>query len=217
MIRLTRKTLLKAAAGSLVGAASFLYPGIGAVFGANARPSPNATGRLDPLAGAPAEVRRLEGPDPSYAVGEVISRSSDGVVLSSADGVRAVRIPPGTTVWKEFELGPEAIELHDWVDVKGIPQADGTLVARSGWIFVNIGRRDGIVQGASARGLVVKHKKGTDTFELSAKLEVISSKTGAPLPGGVDALTPGTQIGAVGLRLPKGGFRATRIWTIPAE
>lgn len=115
-------------------------------------------------------------------------------------------------VWKEFETSADVIQVGDWLDVKGTPQADGTLVAQSGSIFVNIGRRDGVVESISLNRLTMKHNKGIETIELSTRLEVVEAATQANVIGGVSSLTPGTHIGVVGLRLPDGGFRATRIW-----
>ena|SRR2546425_12487002 len=214
-MNIARKTFLRATGGAALAALGFLYPGVTGVFtGVATAPRPMA----QPAEPAPAEaaavdVRQMSGADPTYAGGEVVMRTAEGVILQSAKGGRAVRIPSGTVVWKEFEVTPSAIELHDWVDVKGTPLADGSLQAQSGWVFVNIGRREGVVDSVSSRGLTMKHNKGTETIELSPKLEVIHASNGAPLAGGIAALKPGAQIGAVGLRLPNGSFRATRIWT----
>lgn len=210
-MKIFRKSFLKSMLGLTLSLAGFLYPGAGTMLHGAARahehsPTPNTgTGQ--------SSVRRLMGPDPTYAGGEVIEKTPQGVILQSFTGLRAIRIPPGTVVWKEFETTPEAIQLHDWLDVKGTPLDDGTLLAQSGWVFVNIGRREGVIEGLSAGGLVLRHSKGVETIELSPRLEVISASTGQSLPGGPGALKPGLLIGAVGIRLPNGGFRATRIWT----
>jgi hypothetical protein len=206
-----RKTFLKATGGATLAAIGFLYPGVAGVF---TREATESRPMAQPAEAAPAaNVRQMTGADPSYAGGEVVTKTAGGVILQSAKGSRAVRIPDGTAVWKEFDVGLDAIELHDWVDVKGTPLSDGSLLAQSGWVFVNIGRRDGVVDSLPSHGLTMRHAKGTETLELSPKLEVIHASNGAPLAGGLAALKPGAQIGAVGLRLPNGGFRATRIWT----
>ncbi len=163
-------------------------------------------------------VKQMKGPDPSYAGGKVITKKSDGIVLQSASGVREIRFPAQAVVWKEFDVTLEAIELNDWVDVKGTPLEDGSLLAQSGWVFVNIGRLDGTVDQVSDQvsekpnTLTVKTERGQKLIELSQRLEVITAKDGLPLSGHISALTQGIEIGAVGLRLPDGGFRATRIW-----
>jgi Domain of unknown function (DUF5666) len=209
MNKTTRKTFLKTATAALVGLLGFLYPGAG---GAIAAPvARSASAQPGPVNGA--NVKRLVGPDPTFASGEVIERSHDSLILSSAAGVRAVHLPADTVVWKEFDVGPDAIALHDWVDVKGTPNHDGTLLARNRWVFVNIGRRDGVVEGSSDGGIKLRTRRGVEVLDLSSRLEVISASDGAPIPGGLAALLPGTAIGAVGLRLPNGRVRATRIWT----
>lgn len=160
------------------------------------------------------KVIQMKGPDPTYASGKVVTKNSNVIVLQSASGVREVRFPAQAVVWKEFDVTPEAIELNDWVDVKGTPLECGALLAQSGWVFVNIGRLDGSVDQVSEKPntLTVKTKQGQKLIELSKRLEVISAKDGLPLSGHISALTTGIEIGAVGLRLPDGGFRATRIW-----
>ncbi len=198
-----RKTFLGTVGGTVAMVVGFLYPEL-----ARAVASPTAGSRTAPGGTSVTPT----GADPTYASGEVVASTPEGLVLQSAAGTRAVRLPSATLVWKVFDVTPDAIQLHDWVDAKGTPLADGSLLARSGWVFVNIGRREGVVDKISPAGLTMRHNKGTETIELSSRLEVISATDGRPLPGGLAALTPGTQIGAVGLRLAGGGFRATRIW-----
>lgn len=66
-------------------------------------------------------------------------------LLESAAATRAVRIPPDVVVSKEFDVQLSEIQIGDWVDAKGEKQADGTLLAKSGWICVNIGCWEGII------------------------------------------------------------------------
>jgi hypothetical protein len=211
--RLQRKTFLQAVAGSALATINFFYPGL--VRGAAAS---GAEPTALPAGAGAKEVIRVEGPDPGFAGGEVVSKTTDGVVLRSELGVRAVRIPSETVVWKEFDVTADAIDVGDWVDVRGTPLADGTLQARSGWIWVNIGRRDGVLERVSPTALKLKSERGdSQGIELSPRLEVIDPEDGLPLPGQVRALRPGMHVGAVGLVLPNGGFRATRVWRYPAQ
>lgn len=210
MQKVDRRSFLRVVAGTALAGFSFFYPGIGSVLGSTlARPRPSLG--VAAAAGAP-NVQRMIGPDPTFAGGKVVAKTSEGVILQSAAGVRAVRIPAGTVVWKGSDMTPDAIQLQDWVDVKGTPLEDGSLLARSEWIWVNIGRREGVVKEVSPGAVTLKHNKGTERIEVAPTLEVIRTSDGAPHVGGIAALKPGTQIGAVGLRLPGGGFRATRIW-----
>jgi len=142
----------------------------------------------------------------------VVAKSTDGVVIQNPESARAIRFLAGTLVWKEVLIDPALIQVGDWLHVKGTPLADGSLVARSEWVFVNIGRRTGTLVSTSPAGVTVQHNKGTETLELASTLQVVSVKTGAPLQGGVHALIPGMNVGAVGLRLSGGKFRATKIW-----
>lgn len=210
-MKITRRSFLGTIGGAALWAIGFFYPGIQTLLSNVVSGSP----QVPPSAGAApsADLRKLDGPDPTYAGGEVVEKTLEVVILKSDTGVRAVRIPAETVIWKEFDVKLDAIQLHDWLDVKGEPQPDGSLLAQSGWVFVNIGRRNGVVEDLLAGGLVIRHAKGTEYIELSSRLEVISAHDGKPLTGGVAALRRGAQIGMVGLRLPNGGFRATRIWS----
>lgn len=208
MNKIERGTFLKVAVGTAVATVNFLYPGLAGA-ATTMRPRPRSLASI-PQAPTGIVIERMNGPDPSFAGGEVVAKTSDGVVLQSHAATRAIRIPSDTVVWKEFDLTPDVIQLQDWLDVKGAPLADGSLLARSGWVFVNIGRRDGVVGQVSPTGLTVQNGQGTYTMQLSSGLEVVSVADASPLS--LADLTPGTQFGAVGLRLPNGDFRATRIW-----
>ena len=158
-------------------------------------------------------VHTIEGPDPGYAGGAVAGMSDQGLVLRTEVGTRFVRIPDGSRVWKEFDIGIADVHVGDWVDAKGTPQNDGSLLAESGWIFVNIGRRDGIVRAVAEGTIAIEVETGeVQLIELSTRLQVLDLRAGTVVAGGISSLKPGMQIGLVGLRLPEGGFRATRIW-----
>ncbi len=206
---LNRRQFLKALGGGLLAGISFFYPGLPHLWRG---PEQLASREPTPAGAASTSVYQLKGPDPTYAAGEVIEKTPEGVILKSDIGLRAVRLPPDTVVWKEYETTPDVIQMHDWLDVKGMPLPDGTLLARSGWVFVNIARRDGQIVALSLQGLVLQHNKGQETIELSSRLEVIRAEDGRPIQAGVSALRPGMHIGAVGLRLSDGRFRATRVW-----
>lgn len=207
---LNRHGFLKRATGAVLGTLGFLYPGAPSAFGG---PRRGVTAGA-PQGSEPSSVNALAGRDPGFCSGEVVGKNPQGVVLQSIDETRAVRIPPGTGVWKEFDdLDPSVIDIGDWVDVRGTPLEDGTIVARSGWIWANIGRRDGTFRGRAGRGISMRDDRGRDhVLELSSRLEVIHAEDGRSLARGLDDLAAGMPIGAVGLRLPDGGFRATRVW-----
>jgi hypothetical protein len=155
-----------------------------------------------------------DSPEEYFAQGEVIAVAGDGFVLKALHSLRAVRVTDDAVVWKEFDVDRTAIQMGDWVDVRGTTLADGTLLAQSGAIWVNIGRRDGTVINVDGRKLVIETRRGSEIIETSDGLEVLDISAGERiLPDGVAALTPGMFIGAVGVRIPNGGFRATRIWS----
>jgi len=165
------------------------------------------------LGGIGPIVISLTGMDPGFAGGVVAAATARGLILRSATSVRTVLLPPGTVVWKEFDVTPEAIQVGDWVDVRGTPLPDGSLKACSGWIWANIGRADGRVMSVSADGLAIRSESGREVaLEFSPRLEVVHADSGKPVTGGVKALRPGVTAGAVGLRLPGSRLRATRIW-----
>jgi hypothetical protein len=184
------------------GVANLLYPGI--VKSAAAAYATVASPSATKIIGG--------GPDRTFAEGRVAARSDLGVILESAAATRAVRIPTDIAVWKEFDVPAGEIQLGDWVDVKGEVQADGSLLAKSGWIWVNLGRWEGVV---SARGteLVVTHHTGVEKrISFSERIDVIYAHGLKPVQGGTAAITSGQSIGAVGLMLSDGSLRATRIW-----
>ena len=96
---------------------------------------------------------------------------------------------------------------------KGEPQADGSLLARPGWVWASIGQWSGVITAARSSDLLVKRHDGVDrSVGFSPRLEVIRANDQRVVPAGVAALTIGTRIGAVGLVLPNRGLRATRVW-----
>lgn len=207
-----RRSFLAILGAGTVAAADFLYPGV-AQAKVDKAVTRNRRSASEPINSSPRVVKRMVGADPGFASGVVVAASQNGVILRSDAGVRTVLIPPGTAVWKEYDVTGQAIELGDWVDVRGAPQQDGSLQARSGWIWVNIGRVDGTIRTVRPREVVVTTHSGHQrSLELSPRLEVIYVKSGASVASGAGALRPGMFVGAVGLRLPDNGFRATRIW-----
>lgn len=214
---MNRRSMLRTSLAAAAGVASFLFPAVapgplrrlpGAVM---AQVPPGSTSR--PLLPVPAPRIHLAADiDKTYAAGRVVSIDGDAVILESDAEVRGVVVAGDSVVWKEFETGRDAIEVGDWLDVKGVPDETGLLHAISGWIFVNIGRRDGEIVERSDGKVIIRHGDHTAVLELSPHLEVVDSRDQGAVPGGIDALPIGTQIGAVGLRLPNGHLRATRIW-----
>jgi hypothetical protein len=194
-------------------AVDFLYPGLAGAAARGKADQRSAHGHATVRQDGGRNVIEMTGMDLGFAGGVVAAATARGLILRSATSVRTVLLPPGTVVWKEFDVTPEAIQVGDWVDVRGTPLPDGSLKARSGWIWVNIGRADGRVMSVSPDGASVRGDMGRQvTMEFSPRLEIIHAGSGKAVTGGVKALRPGVTVGAVGLRLPGGRLRATRIW-----
>ncbi|TAH49756.1 MAG: hypothetical protein EYC68_16135 [Chloroflexota bacterium] len=156
--------------------------------------------------------------DPNFAGGWVIQKTKNGVILDRGDDLRAVRIPDTAILWKEFDGSPSEIEIEvgDYLDARGVALKDGSLRAQQGWI--NIGKVEGVIEQVTSQNLDLTNVHGhLRSMEFSSKLEVIHAKDGAPVEGHLSRLAKGSTIGAVGLRLPNGGFRATRIWLVEEE
>lgn len=150
--------------------------------------------------------------DLSYAGGFVVSIDDESVVLEVAGISRVVWMSSDTIVWKEFPVNSDAIELGDWLDARGLPQADGSLMATSGMVLVNMGRADGTVAEVDDGGFTLDDGGRRFSVPFSDRLEVVSVIDGRPRREHVRALSPGMLADVVGLVLPDGTLRATRIW-----
>ena len=71
---------------------------------------------------------------------------------------------------------------------------------------------DGVLEAVSPNGAVVTTAAGRRTVEFSPALEVVRLSGARLGDGGPSGLRPGMNVGMVGLQLPEGGFRATRLW-----
>lgn len=198
---ISRRSFLTILGGALVLVVDFLYPGVLQAIGTH----PPRRTALRPT------VDQVVGPDPGFASGRVVDRTETGVILESGAGVRAVRFQPDTVVWKEVFRNHQVVQIGDWLDVRGTPLPDGSLRARSQWVWVNIGRRDGVIEHVGSDHLNLMTRRGPVKVELSPVLEVVGEGD-IPLQGGRTALVPGMTVGTVGLRLPDGGFRVTKLW-----
>jgi len=152
-----------------------------------------------------------DGVDPSYAGGIVVAIDGARIVLEVAGIPRLVRVTDDTIVWKEFAVTPAAIELGDWLDVRGVPQSDGTLLARSGMVLVNVGCADGTVAAVDDGAITLQQGASCLSVRFSDQLEVVSVIDGRPLCEHVRALEPGMLADVIGLVLRDGTLRATRI------
>lgn len=210
MTGLDRDAFLRRVGGALAATSAFFYPGIDKAVAGIARPSKHDLSTLP----AGRTVLTLNGPDPTYAAGLVTSIDGDHFVLESATATKDILITSDDVVWKEFDLDRSAIAIGDWIDAKVVPQPDGSLAAQSGWIFANIGKRSGTFRGFDGKNVTIEGAAdgATHVFSLSPRL-IVERLDESPIPGGIASFKDGQYIGAVGLVLPGGGFRATKVWT----
>lgn len=207
-----RRSFLATIGAGIGMAAEFLYPGTG-----------EAAERLikRPLELTSTQTRDTDlqavAAQRAFAQGAVVSRTGDRFELNADGTSRIVTITPEMVVWREISVSPDAIEIGDWLDVgRGTPMNDGSLLARSEWVFANIGRRDGEIAEIGPDGIdLVTTGQKLPKMELSTHLEIINAEDGSTVPSGLESFGVGDKVGAVGLLLKDGGFRATRMWKHP--
>ncbi|MBV9789369.1 MAG: twin-arginine translocation signal domain-containing protein [Chloroflexi bacterium] len=222
-----RRSFLKVIAAGGAAAVNFLYPGLTGVVSAATQADESIEKHPEKHPEDPAKhPEKHPEIDPDFAGGFVVERTAEGFVLAAGNEFRAIRLPKDASVWKEFEnVDHSEIQIGDYVDVRGTSLADGSLLAKSAW--ANIGRLDGTVEQLMPQGgdimaqgsrvRVAAIKGGHREIELSSALEVvrISDADADVMAASIMNVVPGTKMGAVGLRLPNGGFRATKIWIWP--
>ena len=205
-----RRTILKgAAAATAFSLADILYPGTAV--------ASRLKGRLGQSRQVASTVNKLTGADPGFAKGIVSQVTPSGVVLSNVLLSRALVFPVGALVWKEYMQPFSIIQVGDVVAARGQPQSDGALMAQSGWTWVNIATRNGTITTLSDSGLTLANPSSQSrVLAFSPYLETVDGATGNALTSGQTGLSVGMTIGAVGLALPDGSLRATRIWVVNA-
>lgn len=196
--RIGRRTFVRAAVGAIGGIVSFAYPGL--------------ANQIEPLR-TQARPGTATANDPSFWSGSVTGKEAGTLIVTSDVGSRRVRVQEGQTIWREFPVSIDGVNLGDSVMARGDAQPDGSLAARPGWLWVNIGRWDGVITSVGPEAVVVKgHNGAYRTIHFSPSIQVIRSVRQTVFPGGASALRVGMQVGSVGLRLPDRSLRATRIW-----
>ena len=111
-----------------------------------------------------------------------------------------------TSVWKEFDTSPAAIQVGDFLYVQGRQTATpDTIEALRIW--ANIGWAQGHVN--SAEGRVLALDSGKSVYVTNRTLYFSGSSPSAPY---ADQVGPGQLVRAPGLILSPTELRATRIW-----
>jgi hypothetical protein len=169
--------------------------------------------------GAAAASVRTTSPTPSFrpgpnsVSGTVVRQTATGIVLRSLDQEIEVDVSSVTDVWKETSVAASAIDIGDEVWVNGT-QGLTAFVAR--YIWVNIGRIDGVVISFNGREMALGMLRGERPVEmrveLSAYVEIVRLGRSGQALGDRWDLTPGRQVGMVTYHPHEGLPRATRIW-----
>jgi hypothetical protein len=198
---LNRRNFLRAAGVGLGSAVALLFPDLPAIAGTVVETTRETV----------ASSIGQGTPDATYAGGTVIAITRDGMVLSSAQTQRPVRVSATTGFWKETVVDFAAVQLGDHVDAFGVPEANGVLHAAK--VDVNLVRFDGIIETNDAQRITLRLTRGgTAQVALSPFIEVVNVDDASPRKGGVHGLSRGVLIGGVGVRTADGQRRATRIW-----
>lgn len=153
-------------------------------------------------------------PGPNFTTGTVISRSPTGMIIASVGTQQEVDLRSVADVWKETSVPAAAIELGDQVDVNG---TGGQAVFVARYVWVNIGRLDGVIRAIETTGMTVATQRPGDVprerrVDFSAYLEVVKAGPNAITPATRADLAVGLSVGMVLYRPPGGIPRATRIW-----
>lgn len=197
----TLEELVFASGGEAGGLGAVGSPGVTAV-------SIRTTRRLDPE-GTVARVFNEASVATRFAVGFVVSRGNSSITLRSAQaGQVVVDVSPTTSVWKETEVGLDVIEEGDLLYVRAVP--DGSLVVAHR-IWVNIGWVHGSIDQPGPNAVTVSVPRlGTRTLYLTPGT-LLFDRDNVNLAKEAH-LSAGTWVDALGVFLPGGHLRATRIW-----
>lgn len=208
---MNRRTFFRTSAVASAAALNFCYPGITQVF---------ASTPLIPSRGE--DVSMGEDIDPNFMSGKVMEVRSQGLILDNGETVRAVRTSSSTSVWKEIDVSVGDIHVQDYIDTRGTALKDGSLQAEQIW--VNIGRTNGVIKKlppgplseinlADKPEMIITTLRGRERLiEMSPYLEMLTLQKGAIQPSSIQVMNIGDTVGAVGLRLPSGKLRVTRMW-----
>ena len=160
--RLSRRGALASMGRTALGVAGLAYPGPPGTLISHARPV-TALSATEPAS------------DPGFTGGTVQVKTADTLVISNPAYTRIVRIPPGATIWKEFHVSIDEVQIGDRLLARGEPQEDGSLLARPGWVWINIAPWHGSIMALRLNGLLTRRHDGREReIVFSSRLEVIS-------------------------------------------
>jgi len=176
---------------------------------------------LGALADAPTAGRYTEATAPTVFVqGTVISRDARGILLSNRNGTQSLRLSAVTSVWRETETTAEAIASGDFLYVQGrrrqaensenqaTQHADVPIEALRIW--ANIGWYRGQVSAVEADHIRLFLGNGERTIYFSPITALF--RGGLTSERFTGQLVVGQKVEALGMFVPGGDMRATRVW-----
>jgi len=151
----------------------------------------------------------------NFRSGVVTSLGPDTIVLKNREVEAVLHLSPATRVWEGFWVKDMPVEIGDWVDAWGEPQADGSLVVADYVInLVNIyGPIFDIEQGTGAYRFQLLDRRGKSyAVVVEPRTEVSASgRARSPLGDSPLDLYEGQHIQVVGRRLKDGTILAVHL------
>lgn len=197
-----RRTLLRNLALGVVAAPTTGMASIG-VFNANRRALAVTPADLTP-AGRYTQATAIT----TFVQGTVLSRDASGVLLVNRRGTQSVRLSPATSVWREADTTADAIASGDFLYVQGRRLDGNTVEALRIW--ANIGWYRGQVSAVAADRVRVFLGGGERTIYFSPV--TLLFQRAQPSTHFSGQVVVGQRIEALGMFVPGGDMRATRVW-----
>jgi Domain of unknown function (DUF5666) len=154
----------------------------------------------------------------TFEAGNVLAKDATGVTLQGETGPSHVTFTPATTVWKEVETTADVIEVGDLLYIRAVetpPVVAGQREFEALRVWVNIGWYHGRIKSVAEKSIVVaaEHRKGSlgeRTVHLSDFTILFEHQK--PAARYRRQLAAGQWVDALGVFVPGGDLRATRMW-----
>ncbi len=147
--------------------------------------------------------------DSAFTQGTVLSRDSSSLLLTNQrHGMQQVRASAATTVWREIETTWQAIEPGDFLYVKGNALPNDAVEGVRIW--ANIGWYRGVIDEVASDHVRLFLGSGTRKVYLTPLTLLLQA--GRPAAHYAGQLSIGQRVEALGMFVPGGDMRATRLW-----
>lgn len=144
-----------------------------------------------------------------FTQGTVLSRDASGLLVTNERyGMQQVRVSATTTVWREIETSWSAIEAGDFLYVQGRELPGQGIEATRIW--ANIGWYRGTIADVGQDRVSVFLGRGSRTVYMTALTLLFHA--GLPAAHYSGQLAVGQRVEALGMFVPGGDMRATRMW-----